>query len=392
MALRRILLLAILFHSSLALGAELVVVAPGESVRAGERFLVSVYFNNASDAEEDVTIPRELRAQLRGAGFVADVTLVAADVTDAAPVRLPPGGFRKVAYGGDVPAHAGGAITLALTEFAANKPLFAVVPPVGVVAQAPYAAAVPAPVRVEATPSAPADETGDAFNPLAVLARFDVYEPMYFAVGSRTRTNAKFQFSFRYRMLWDFNLAYTQTSLWDLQSASKPFYDSAYKPRLFWFRDNLGYRNEWLSRLGLEAGVGHESNGKGGVDSRSINIAYLTPRFTFGNPDDYHLLVTPRILGYLEKSDNPDIDDYRGHVDLVMKLGKRNGFVLGSELRRGSKGYGVQLDLSYPLRPLSGDRFGGYLLLQYFNGYGESLLDYNRKLPAQIRFGYMLVR
>jgi outer membrane phospholipase A len=410
MTFRRILLLAILFYAPLSLGAEIVVVAPSESVRAGERFLVSVYFNNVSHTDETIAIPAVLRARLRGDGFAADLTLAVENAEDATSVRLPPGGFRKVTYGGGVPANAGSPVTLELADVAANKPLFAVVPqvavapPVAVVpqdavvpqaavaAQAPVAADAPAPAGAGATPPAPRAEVGDSFNPQAVLSRFDIYEPMYFAVGSRTSTNAKFQFSFRYRMLWDLNLAYTQTSLWDLQSASKPFYDSAYKPRIFWYRDDVGYRSGWLTRLGLEAGVGHESNGKDGADSRAINIAYVTPRFTFGNPEDYHLLVTPRILGYLEKTDNPDIADYRGYVDLGVKFGKRNGLLLGAELRRGSQGYSAQLDLSYPLRPLSGDRFGGYLQLQYFNGYGESLLDYNRKLPSQIRFGYMLVR
>jgi outer membrane phospholipase A len=398
MIIRRALLLAILFHSTVSLAAEIVVVAPSERVRAGEHFQVSVYFNNVSGADERVAIPSALRARLRSAGLTAEVTLAIVDAGQSAPITLPPGGFRKVAYDAVVPAEVNGAVTLELAEVTANKPLFAVVPPVAVVpqataeSQAPVAAAAPAPERSEATPTPPPVKIGDSFNPQAVLSRFDVYEPMYFAVGSRTRTNAKFQFSFRYRVLWDLNLGYTQTSLWDLQSASKPFYDSAYKPRIFWFRDDLGYGNGWLSRLGLEAGVGHESNGKDGATSRSINIAYVTPRFTFGNPDDYHLLVAPRILGYLEKTDNPDIADYRGYVDLGAKFGKRNGLLLSSELRRGSQGWSAQLDLSYPLRPLSGDRFGGYLQLQYFNGYGESLLDYNRKLPAQVRFGYMLVR
>ncbi|MCL4801633.1 MAG: phospholipase A [Burkholderiales bacterium] len=387
MILRRILLLAALLQPSLLLAAETVVVAPSGQVRAGERFAVAVYFNNVSDAAETVPIPRALRARLRGAGLSAEVMLTL--VADGAPPTdtLLPGAFRKTAYAGTVPAGASGTVTLELIEVAANSAMFAVLAPAAVAAAPEPAASAPA-----ADPPTAPDSVGDDFNPTAVLARFDVYEPMYFAVGARTNTNAKFQLSFRYRMLWDLNLAYTQTSLWDLRSASKPFYDSAYKPRLFWYRDDLGYRGGGLSRLGLEVGVGHESNGKDGMDSRSINIAYLTPRLTFGDPDGYHLLVAPRVLGYLEKTDNPDIDDYRGYVDLTMKFGKRDGLLLGAELRRGSQGYSAQLDLSYPLRPLSGDRFGGYLQLQYFNGYGESLLDYNRKLPSQVRLGYMLVR
>ena len=43
--------------------------------------------------------------------------------------------------------------------------------------------------------------------------------------------------------------------------------------------------------------------------------------------------------------------------------------------------------LSYPLSKLSGGDLTGWLMLQYFGGYGESLLDYNRKLDSQLRLG-----
>lgn len=389
----RILLLALALAAIPCLAAETVLVAPDERMHAGERFLVNVYFNNVSDAVETLRIPGELRARLRGAGLAAELTLTIVDADQAGPVTLPPGGFRKLEYATVVPTGASGPITLDLLELTANRLLLAGIGP-GARAIAPSEPAQTASAPIASAPAdaAPRDPLGDSFNAPAVLERFDVYEPMYFAVGSRGRTNAKFQFSFRYRLIWDINLGYTQTSLWDLQSASRPFLDSAYKPRVFWYREDLGYRNDWLRRVGLEAGVGHESNGRDGPNSRSINIAYVKPRFTFGDPDGYHLLVAPRVLGYLEKADNPDIDKYRGHVDLTMKLGARDGLLLASEWRRGSRGFRMEIDLSYPLGAITRNRLGGYLQLQYVNGYGESLLDYNLKSPAQFRIGYMLVR
>ena len=71
---------------------------------------------------------------------------------------------------------------------------------------------------------------------------FYPYHPMYFAVGT-DHERSKYQISFRYQFIkaggslaerfpaiTGFNLAYTQTSFWDLQSESKPFADTSYKP------------------------------------------------------------------------------------------------------------------------------------------------------------------
>ena len=45
------------------------------------------------------------------------------------------------------------------------------------------------------------------------------------------------------------------------------------------------------------------------------------------------------------------------------------------------------MSLSFPLSKLSGGDLTGWLMLQYFGGYGESLLDYDKKLDSQFRLG-----
>jgi outer membrane phospholipase A len=70
-------------------------------------------------------------------------------------------------------------------------------------------------------------------------------------------------------------------------------------------------------------------------------------------------------------------------------IGSKGGLDFFATLRKGERSnFGsIELNLSYPLAKLSGGDLTGWLLLQYFGGYGESLLDYNRKLDSQLRLG-----
>jgi len=125
-----------------------------------------------------------------------------------------------------------------------------------------------------------------------------------------------------------------------------------------------------------------------------MNIAFVRPAITFPLGADYQLTLAPKIYHYLDKEENPDIDDYRGHIDFLVRFGREDGLLLDTTLRRGHlSGKGsVQVDASYPLRVATFGNLGGYLHLQYFNGYGESLIDYNARLRPQFRMGLMVTR
>ncbi len=239
---------------------------------------------------------------------------------------------------------------------------------------------------------------------------FSAYEPIYFSVGLKDEVDAKFQFSFKWRpfgpsddqwvgksILSNMYGSFTQTSLWDIGEESAPFRDSSYRPGLMFYRYEVG---SFLgARFGLATGFEHESNGKSGADSRSMNIAFFRPTLRWKG-DSWQFTFSPRAVVYLEKKNNKDIADYRGYGEIRMAFGLLDGgkedWQLAATGRLGKKsGRGsLQLDLTYPLEKMGWDmgRANGYLHAQYFNGHGESLLDYDRKLPSQFRLGLMILR
>lgn len=237
---------------------------------------------------------------------------------------------------------------------------------------------------------------------------FFPYEPFYFLAGPDS-PNAKFQISFKYRVVntapddqgvpegWIYrnaewskglHLAYTQRSLWDLSAESAPFLDSSYMPEvLYELRNLVDPQSGWLDRIGAQIGFQHESNGRGGPDSRSLNIAYLRMPFVFGDENDFHITLEPRAWFYVGSlSDNPDLNNYRGYLDLRAKLnlgthGWLRELQIAGLLRAGQdfENGSAQIDVTYPLHRFGTRSFSIYLQGQYFNGYGESLLLYNQR-------------
>jgi outer membrane phospholipase A len=147
--------------------------------------------------------------------------------------------------------------------------------------------------------------------------------------------------------------------------------------------------------LDLRTGFEHESNGQGGDDSRSLNIAYVMPTLRLGTAGAWRFSVAPKIYDYVgDLSDNPDIADYRGYVDLQLAARQHDGVHVVALLRKGTRSdYGsVELDVTLPVRRLGLRGVGAFLHLQYFAGWGETLRTYDQKLPSEIRVGFAIVR
>ncbi len=177
--------------------------------------------------------------------------------------------------------------------------------------------------------------------------------------------------------------AYTNQSYWQAYNKrfSSPFRETNHEPEAF-----VVIPQRW-SLYGLRArvvalGINHQSNGRPGRQSRSWNRLFGTLILERGSMvlslRSWYRLPEPKKetpddpLG----DDNPDILDYmgRGELRLVRKLGRNTvSVMLRNNLNEDNRG-AVELGWSFPL----GRRLKGYV--QYFDGYGESLIDYDARI------------
>ena len=216
---------------------------------------------------------------------------------------------------------------------------------------------------------------------------------------SLEHVEAKFQLSLKFALAKGLLLprdnvyfGFTTLSLWQAynRDVSAPFRETNYEPELFWTTPL-----DWAP-LGLDAGmlsfgVVHQSNGRGGTLSRSWNRVYADLAF---EKDNFVVSLKPwwRIPEdrkddplEAEGDDNPDIERYLGHFELntVYRRGNHEWSVMLRNNLRGDNRGAVQLEWTFPL--WGGIR--GYA--QYFNGYGESLIDYNAQIE-RIGIGVLL--
>ena len=129
----------------------------------------------------------------------------------------------------------------------------------------------------------------------------------------------------------------------------------------------------------------HQSNGRSEPLSRSWNRVIGGTLLERGNLALW-IRAWYRIPESADQDDNPDILDYMGHGDVVVayKHGAQTySLMLRNNLRKDNNRGAVQLDWSFPMT----QSLRGYV--QYFNGYGESLIDYNHS-SNRLGVGLML--
>ena len=208
---------------------------------------------------------------------------------------------------------------------------------------------------------------------------------------------AKFQLSFKLKAVEDmFNkdidlwIAYTQLSFWQLYNSafSSPFRETNYEPELLVnFRTNyelLGFKGRFVN-----VGFNHQSNGRSRPLSRSWNRAVVNVGWEKKN-FDLLLKTWFKIPENEDNDDNPDILRYMGYGELwgTYYWNKHKfAMMFRNNLRPGNNIGAVQLDWAFPLPLFKSNWLKGYI--QYFNGYGESLLDYYQSIN-RISAGIML--
>ncbi|TDO99455.1 phospholipase A [Marinomonas balearica] len=210
--------------------------------------------------------------------------------------------------------------------------------------------------------------------------------------GALDNVEFKFQLSVKFPVAYDVVgrgsslwFAYTQQAFWQAYNSeiSAPFRDTSHEPEAFivdrLHGDFLGIKPTYIAY-----GINHQSNGQSELMSRSWNRLFVNVVFEYE-----HLAVSIkpwyRIHESEDEDDNPNIERYLGYGEVTAVFIDQDisyDLMLRNNLRSDNKG-AIQLGVNFPLW----GKTRGYV--QYFDGYGQSLLDYNNHIRS-LGFGIML--
>jgi phospholipase A1 len=229
---------------------------------------------------------------------------------------------------------------------------------------------------------------------------FGMYKDNYIITGVPTNeainkytADCKFQVSIRQRLtktVLPFNtflmLTYTQKSFWNIYQKSLPFGDSNYNPGLTFVKPVI-HKNHLrgVAILALE----HESNGRDSLESRGWNYLVLSGVYFFNASFSVQTKIWAGLLDKgdddLEGGGNTDLYKYRGYGLIAFNYRSFNDkFRMSAIINPRTKfgRFNTQVELNFKLNA----KVNQYFFIQWYNGYGESLLDYN-KYTSMLRMG-----
>lgn len=205
----------------------------------------------------------------------------------------------------------------------------------------------------------------------------------------RNNSDIFFQFSIRHRITKSWlpfqsflYLTYTQKSFWNVFETSSPFRDNNYNPgiglgRYLILNDKL----KGAFTLQLE----HESNGRSEAESRSWNYVNLSGKYFYNMRTS---IKAEAMIPFVDGENNKDLLKYRGYATISLDhIDKRNLWWFSLKLRPRDKfiNFNTELSVSYKVS----SKWNQYLMLHFYNGYGESLLDY-KTFTSMIRVGFTI--
>jgi phospholipase A1/A2 len=218
-------------------------------------------------------------------------------------------------------------------------------------------------------------------------------------VAPADNIEAKFQLSFK-TPLWSkiyhdngyLFFAFTQQAYWQAYNSeiSSPFRETNYEPELILLLPHYKNYEEAASRI-FGVSLSHQSNGRAGQLSRSWNRLKFSWVTSIGNvfinfEPWYRFSETRKDSPTAaEGDDNPDITKYMGWFELSAAYKQEDAtwrMMLRNNLRSDNKG-AIRLSYSRP--------FNRHIRFyaEFFNGYGESLVDYNRSV-TRLGIGFEL--
>jgi phospholipase A1 len=189
----------------------------------------------------------------------------------------------------------------------------------------------------------------------------------------------------RFGSLW---VGYSLLSFWQVydEAHSRPFRENNYEPELIYstYPDVLFGASRFNPDI-LNFGIVHQSNGQAEPRSRSWNRFYVQTGIEQNYAGDRKFIALLRVWKRIAESpssdDNPDITQYLGRGEVELRYSQNKNW----EAILVLKGRSTQLDLSAPwtayrlLALAAPGEHSTNIHLQYFSGYGESLIDYNHR-------------
>lgn len=215
---------------------------------------------------------------------------------------------------------------------------------------------------------------------------FGLYKDNYFTVGTNPfrkptglNSDVKFQISVAIRLTentlpWQsyIFLMYTQKTFWNVFQESMPMRDINFNPGVGWSRPFFN-KDRYVGKLTLM--VEHESNGRDGEASRSWNRISM-----YGSTMiDEWLMVHAKVwIPIIDSGNNRDILKYAGIFQggmVVTTPDKEWSWGLTWVKRQG---FNLNFNTIFEMSWRVSDKMNLNLFLQYYNGYGENLIDYNQ--------------